>query len=83
MPDTIIDRLYQDNHALITYLATQGEISLQSNVDSDFRKILLLSAASYFEDVIKKHIVEFVEEQSNLSIITGQNRVKRQKTGKV
>jgi RiboL-PSP-HEPN len=67
MTDTIIDRLYQDNRTLINYLASQGEISLQSNVDSDFRKTLLLASASYFEATIKDYILKFVEEQTNIN----------------
>lgn len=50
MTETIIDRFYKDNEELITYLEQQGELSLRSNVDSSFRKALLLSVASYFED---------------------------------
>ncbi len=62
MAETVIDKLYEDTHALLEYLAGQGEISFQSSVDDNFRKTLLLSIASYFEDKIKESIVNFTEE---------------------
>lgn len=60
---TIVDRLYDDNRLLIEYLDKQGESSLRSNADNHFRKILLLSAASYFEANLKESLVHFFEEQ--------------------
>ncbi len=82
MPQTIIDRLYSDNQELIEYLLRQGEISFQSNVYNNFRKTLLLSVASYFEDTLTKSIINFVEEQvgatSPLSYFIQSKAIKRQ-----
>ncbi|MEW6380112.1 MAG: HEPN domain-containing protein [bacterium] len=64
MDKTIIDTLYEENQVLDEYLIRHDEISLRSNFDSNFRKTLLLSIASYFEYLIKNHILEFAEEQA-------------------
>ena len=65
MSESIIDRLYKDNQALVTYLRDAGEISLQINTDGNFRKILLLSAASYFESLLTDHIVKIFSDRTN------------------
>ncbi len=66
LPDrTIIDKIYEDNQALVSYLEEQGQISFQSDVDDLFRKNLLLSIASYFEFVLKDTLLEFFGEQTN------------------
>ena len=46
---TAIDRLYEELVALKLHLEAQGEISLGSSADENYRKALLMSAASYFE----------------------------------
>jgi len=53
----IIDRLYEDHKKLSAFLTKYGEISLLSTAADNFRKTLLLSAASYFESAIKKSIL--------------------------
>src|SRR3989442_224592 len=65
MPYTIIDRLYEENRALIMFLDDRKETSLHVSADSNFRKILLLSAASYFEHEITKILVECVSRHSH------------------
>jgi hypothetical protein len=65
----IINKIYDDNHALIEYLAANGEVSFQSEVDNNFRKTLLLSAASYFEAILKDSLIEFFQEQTGHSDI--------------
>jgi hypothetical protein len=64
METTIVDRLYEDNRVLADYLEKGGENSLLNHVDSHFRKTLLLSAASFFETVIKDDLLRFVEERT-------------------
>ena len=65
MPETIIDSLFEDNQTLVTYLRDSGEVSLQSNVEGNFRKLLLLSAASYFEHLLTENLVRIFSEKSN------------------
>lgn len=49
---TIIDRLIERHQQISTSLETQNEISLKSYADDEFRKVLVLSIASYFEHQI-------------------------------
>lgn len=64
MDATLIDRFYEDNHILAAYLEKVGENSLLNQVESHFRKTLLLSAASFFETLIKEELLRFVEERA-------------------
>ncbi|MBI5043425.1 MAG: hypothetical protein HZC10_06285 [Nitrospirae bacterium] len=61
---TIIDKLYQDNTELIKFLEKQGEISMLSNIDDQFRKVLVLCVSSYFESIIKDTLIDFAKKQS-------------------
>ena len=49
---TIIDRLIDRHQQISASLETQNEISLKSYADDEFRKVLVLSIASYFEHQI-------------------------------
>jgi len=66
---SVIDRLYTDSRDLLHYLQENGEISFQNNVDDNFRRTLLLSAASYFEAAIKESMIKCFEVESNGSEI--------------
>ena len=65
MADTIIDSLYDEFRDILKFLDDSKEISLRSTVDNTFKKTLALSAASYFEDEIRKLLLQFVDEKSN------------------
>jgi RiboL-PSP-HEPN len=62
---TIVDRYYTDFDELLCHLDKAGEISLRNVVEANFRKVLLLVTASYFEWVITQNILEFVGRFSN------------------
>jgi hypothetical protein len=64
MPTTAIDRLYTEHRDLEAHLLEHGQISFVSNVDANFRKALLLAAASYFEVRIRDCILDFVKERA-------------------
>ena len=49
---TIVDQLYEEHQSLVQHLAAAREVSLQNNVDNNFRKTLLVAAASYIEAVV-------------------------------
>jgi hypothetical protein len=78
MPDdTAIDNLYGNATAVIETLAQRSEVSLQLAVADNFRKVLLLAAASYFEHRISDCIRDFVRERSGGSTLVSafvQNR---------
>lgn len=63
--ETIVDRLYNEFQALVAYLTQKGEISFQVTADDNFRKTLLLAAASYFENQICDDIIRFTEKVSS------------------
>jgi RiboL-PSP-HEPN len=61
---TIIDKSYDDNKALIEYLSSRNELSLLRTVDDSFRKTLVLSAASLFEQRISEAIHYYCDQKS-------------------
>ena len=65
MPDTIIDRIFADNKVLTSYLGTSGEWSMQSNVDGEFRKVLILSAARFFESHLTENLIQIFSDKTD------------------
>ena len=53
MENTIIDQIYEENKELINFLNRNDEPSFSSMLDSSFKKNLLLSIGSFFENKIK------------------------------
>ena len=62
---TAIDRLYNDYVAMKTHLESTKEISLLSNYTNTFRKVLVLSSGSYFEDRITSILMEYIDKCSS------------------
>jgi len=62
MSNTVVDRLHGDFLALYAVLQEKQEISLLSSVDDNWRKSLLLSAASHFENRMASCIIEYVND---------------------
>ena len=63
--DSIIDELMREHRQLMKYLQSTGDISLQSRVNSNFAKILLLSAASYFENRITSSVIQVFQQATS------------------
>lgn len=61
MASTPVDALHREFGDLLAVLDAAGEISLRSTADANFRKALLLAAASYFERQLTDVVVSFVE----------------------
>ena len=59
-----IERQYQDSKDLVAYLMGKEEISFATYIDSVYKKVLVLSAASYFESVISKCILDYATKAS-------------------
>lgn len=82
MVDTIVDKSYKDFLELISYLEEKNEVSLKNEADNNFKKVLMLTAASFFETVITDKIKDFVDKKSNSnkSIIsfTSKKAIERQ-----
>lgn len=65
MDNTVVDRLHTEFSALLSVLHEKQEISLLSSVDDNWRKSLLLSAASHFEYRMTDCIMSFVNDTAN------------------
>ena len=64
MPEhTVVDSLYQDFKELVGKIDV-AEVSLQTTLRITFGKSLCIAAASYFEDMVKKQILDFVRQAS-------------------
>jgi len=66
---TPVDRLYQEASAIVEQLGKATETSLQISAGDNFRKALLLAAASHFESRICHLLVDFVRERSGNSTL--------------
>lgn len=61
-----IERQYKDEQELYRYLMDNNEISFASYIDEVYKKVLLLSAASYFESVISKTVINFAKDSTSI-----------------
>jgi hypothetical protein len=59
-----VEQLKSEYDALVEYLTTQ-QPSLLNDLNKNFRKVLLLSAGSYFENQITTILSDFVRAKSN------------------
>ena len=64
-PQTPVDRLHGEFTQLLAFLDANEEVSLRNVADGNFRKALLLAAASYFERRLTTGIVDFVGEATS------------------
>lgn len=62
---TLIDNLHADTSQLLMHLTEKGELSLHSFANENLRKVMLLSAASWFETRISAAMLEFAKVHSN------------------
>lgn len=70
MPNlTPVDRLFNEFSAVIEALHTNTEVSLQVAAADQFRKALLLAAASYFEHCVCILVLDFVRERASGSVL--------------
>jgi hypothetical protein len=60
-----VEQLKNEYKAIEEYLMTQNQISLVSDLNKHFRKVLILSAGSYFEHRITAILSDFAKEKSN------------------
>lgn len=59
-----IERQYQDSQELYNYLLGKGEASFATYIDSVYKKVLILSAASYFERRVSGLIYKYATKAS-------------------
>ncbi len=60
-----VESISKEYKGIVSFLEEQKQPSLQSDVNKYFTKILVLSAASYFEHQIQEILIEFVSNTSN------------------
>lgn len=59
---TVVDRIYAEFSDAVAIVVGAGEVSLQIMLESNLRKTLLLSAASYFEYTLTREVEHFTKE---------------------
>jgi hypothetical protein len=64
MSDSVIDRIYQEHNKLREYLSAVKEPSFLADADTQFRKVLLLAAASYFEGRLRSSLIDYFTEKA-------------------
>lgn len=69
MPATVVDDLHESFAGLLSVLDEAGEVSLRAVADENFRKSLLLAAASYFEHRMTDTVMSFVEDATNRNVL--------------
>jgi hypothetical protein len=65
---TPVDVLYDEYLSIVNYLNENSQPSLSSDVNKYFKKVIVLSAASYFEHTIQELLVEFVVKKTSNNI---------------
>jgi hypothetical protein len=79
---TIIDKLHGENTAILEFLLAAKELSMYSDLADKLKKVLIMSAASYFENEVKDAIHAFVESAGNdnpaLSALVKNKALERQ-----
>lgn len=60
-----IERQYQDSKELYEYLLGKNEVSFATYIDSVYKKVLVLSAASYFESAISNLVSAYAKRVSS------------------
>ena len=61
---TIIDQQYSSGNSLVDYLKSQHQLTFYNEAENNFRKTILLSAASYFEKEISDTVIAFAKSRS-------------------
>jgi len=64
VPQAVIDQLCDDNRQLLEVLDRAGEVTLKIAADINFRKVLVMAAASYFEVAVRDVVTSFVSKGS-------------------
>lgn len=66
---TIIDTLIERHAKISEFLTEKNEISLKIDSDDEFRKVLILSVASYFENLITDSILSLAENTKSDGVL--------------
>ena len=61
-----IEQQYKDSQELYDYLIGEGEVSFATYINNVYKKVLVLSAASFFESAITKQISAYAVNATKL-----------------
>ena len=82
MDAPVVDRVHNEFSELLKVLDKMNEVSLRNTVDDNFRKLLLMAAASYFErrmtDAVLNFAAEITTEDHVLTYLIKKKAVSRQ-----
>lgn len=62
---TPVDVLNEEYMSIVTFLNENSQPSLSSDVNKYFKKVIVLSSASYFEHRIQETLINFVKQETN------------------
>jgi hypothetical protein len=62
---TPVEILYEEYRSIVSFLNESSQPSLASDVNKYFKKVIALSAASFFEHKIQEILLEFVARETN------------------
>ena len=62
MSETIVDGLHKDFSDILAFLEEKGEVSWRNVANENFRKVLLIAAASHFERSMTETVLDFVKQ---------------------
>ncbi len=63
--ETVVDSLQREYDSISKFLEESKETSLASDLNKHFKKILVLSSASYFESEIYQILIECITQKTN------------------
>lgn len=66
---TVVDVMYSEFEVLLSILDNAGKLSSRNVADENFRKSLLLAAASYFERRMTETVLTYVEDATNQNML--------------
>ena len=82
MSETIVDGLHTEFSAILAFLEEKNEVSWRSVVDNNFRKVVLMAAASHFEQSMTNAVLNFVKhvtaENHPLTWLVNNKAISRQ-----
>ncbi|MEK7718554.1 MAG: HEPN domain-containing protein [Bacteroidota bacterium] len=60
-----LETLNDEYKSIVSFLNQNSQPSLSSDVNKNFKKIIVLSSASYYEHLIQEILVEFITKETN------------------
>lgn len=65
---TPVDILHEEYQSIVGFLNENSQPSLSSDVNKYFKKVIILSSASYFEHKIQEIVIQYVANKTNSDI---------------